>query len=112
MYNIRFFQRDQNEKKHCQPSTSKQTLEEHDYIMKSPRKITKTSRLQNSLQISKQLLHSIDKRNVLLNEYYNEKIKLMQKQSLQIDKDFELRKTEVATLINIKNILKNNFHNC
>lgn len=50
-------------------------------------------------------------RNVILDEYYKEKIKLVQKQTAQIDEDYKLWTNQVNTLVDIKNMLKKHLQN-
>lgn len=92
------------------PSTSKCHVEEHDYTPNVSKKLTKTTRLQNSLDISKKLLNSVDVRNNIIEEYYKEKVIFLKKQSAKMDKELQLRKIEVDMIVEIKNMLKRYFN--
>lgn len=69
------------------------------------KKTTKSSRLTDSIDISKHLLESVDNRNDLLNSYYKEKIKLMQKKQEYMDRKIEIQSSILNTLIEIKDCL-------
>lgn len=67
---------------------------------KTPKKINKTTRLTKSLDISNSLVHSVDQRNEILNNYYTEKINYLKK-------NLEMKEKTLTVLTEIKTILKN-----
>lgn len=68
----------------------------------TPKKINKTMRLARSLDISNNLVNSIDQRNSILSNYYVEKIN-------HFKKDIEVKEKALSVLTDIKNILQNIF---
>lgn len=82
-------------------------LSDHGYCQKShPKKINKTTRLNESLNISKKLITSVEGRNELLEKYYDEKIKFMQERTEHMRRQTEIGQSVLNILTEMKHLLK------
>lgn len=73
------------------------------------KKVNKTTRLTESIKISKKLMNSVEGRNEVLDNYYKEKIKFMKEKCSYMEKKLEISKSKLSVISEIKNILKDTF---
>ncbi|KAF5276386.1 hypothetical protein FQR65_LT16353 [Abscondita terminalis] len=86
--------------------------DDHDYLPKTPKstKPNKTTRLKNSLELSHNLLSSVDKRNSVLELYYAEKIEYMKAKRAYLKEKGDRDEKCVTALMEIKDILNKQFN--